>query len=210
MQSLEEKTLWQERWQSGHSGWDQGEAHPGLSLLIEHARREGALPKGGKFFSAGCGRAHSEAVLADWAYDVTAIDLSPTAIAEAEAIYGKRPGLVLKVADLFQLEPLEAKGYDAIFDRAMLCALAPETRAPYIEAMKARLKDKGLFCAILFRTVHSHSHPPYAIDEAEAFRLLAQDFVLCYAAALPGIPVPAAVKGEWICIWRLRGALDEN
>lgn len=206
MQSQDEKKLWQERWQKGRTGWDQGGAHPALSALIEHAKREGGLPEQGSFFSAGCGRAHSEATLANWGYRVRAVDLSEEAIAAAKASYGHLPALDLRQADLFRLETGEAKSYDAVYDRAMLCALSPETRPAYIDAMKARLKDRGLFCCILFRDLHSQSHPPYAIDEAEAWRLLAQDFVLCYAAATREVPVPAAIKEEWISVWRLRGA----
>ncbi|MBC7532239.1 MAG: methyltransferase domain-containing protein [Oligoflexus sp.] len=206
MQSQEEKKLWQERWQKGMTGWDQGAPHPSLFAVVEHAKLEGGLPGDARFFSAGCGRAHSEAALAEWGYHVRAIDLSEEAIREAQSIYGKLPNLELKVADLFQLETTEAKSYDAIYDRAMLCALPPESRRLYIDAMKARLKDLGLFCCILFRDLHTLSHPPYAVDEAEAFRLLGKDFVLCYAAAVPAAPIPAAVKEEWISIWRVRGA----
>ncbi len=206
MQSQDEKKLWQQRWHKGTTGWDQGGPHPALFALVEHAQREGGLPSDASIFSAGCGRAHSEAALAEWGYRVRAIDLSEEAIAEARAIYAKVPNLELKTADLFQLEPGEAQSYDAIYDRAMLCALPPESRTLYVDAMKARLKDLGLFCCILFRDLDTTFHPPYAIDEAEAFRVLGKDFVLCYAAAIPAAPVPAVVKEEWISIWRLRGA----
>lgn len=206
MQSQEEKKLWQERWQMGATAWDQGGPHPGLFALVEHAKREGGLPPEAAFFSAGCGRGHCEAALAEWGYHVRAVDLSEAAIREARTLYGKRPRLDLKIADLFQLETGEAKHYDAIFDRAMLCALAPDSQEAYVEAVKARLKDLGLFCCILFRHLQTTSHPPYAIDEEAALRLLGKDFVLCYAAAIPPAPTPAVVKEEWISIWRLRGA----
>jgi len=207
VQSQDEKNLWQERWQKGQTGWDQGGAHPGLRLLIAHARREGALPEQARFYSAGCGSAHSEAELARQGYRVKAVDVSPSAIKKAKELYGDRTGLELSHSDLFRIEECDIKSYDAIYDRAMLCALAPENRPAYIEAMKARLGAGGLFCAILFRAVKVQFHPPYPVDEQEVWRLLSKDFVLCYAATLPGTPVPAGIKEEWICIWRLRGAL---
>ncbi|RZA14835.1 MAG: methyltransferase domain-containing protein [Proteobacteria bacterium] len=206
VQSQEEKLLWQERWTKGQTGWDQGKAHPGLSLLLEHARREGGLADKGAFYSAGCGRAHSEAALARAGYRVRAVDLSYEAISEASKIYGDLPSLELKVEDLFKIDDAERQSYEAIFDRAMLCALPPEAREDYIAAMKARLKDGGPFCAILFRSLNIDTHPPYPIDETEAWRLLERDFVLAYAGTLPSVPVPAAIKEEWICVWRLRGA----
>jgi SAM-dependent methyltransferase len=205
VQSLEEKSLWQKRWLKGQTGWDQGGAHPALLQLVEHAKREAALPDEARFFSAGCGSAHSEAVLAQWGYKVRAIDLSEEAIAAARAIYGETPGLELMKSDLFEIQDAEVGTYDAIYDRAMLCALPAELRPDYIEAMKKRLKKGGLFCGILFRVVELEKGPPFAIDEGEAYRVLSQDFVLCYAAAIPAAPIPAVVREEWICVWRLRG-----
>ncbi|MBC7660616.1 MAG: methyltransferase domain-containing protein [Chitinophagaceae bacterium] len=206
MQSQEEKLLWQERWHKGQTGWDQGAAHPGLPLLVLHAHREGGLPDRAAFFSAGCGRAHNEAQLARLGHTVRALDLSEEAIAEARKIYGDCQGLELTIGDLFQIETGEAKAYDAIFDRAMLCALPPDARAVYLDAMRDRLKEGGLFCAILFRFVETKSNPPYSINEAEALALFGNDFVLCYAGSLPATPVPAFIKEEWISVWRLRGA----
>ncbi|RYZ53357.1 MAG: methyltransferase domain-containing protein [Proteobacteria bacterium] len=205
MQSPEEKSLWQKRWQKGQTGWDQGGAHPALLQLIQHAKREAALPEAARFFSAGCGAAHSEAVLAEWGHEVRAIDLSEEAIAAAKQMYGKVAGLELVKSDLFEIEDRELAAYDAIYDRAMLCALPAELRPDYIEAMKKRLKKGGLFCGILFRLVDVEKGPPFAVDEAEAYRVLHRDFVLCYAAAIPAAPVPAVVREEWICVWRLRG-----
>lgn len=205
MQELSEKQAWQDRWEQGLTGWDQGEAHPALAQLITHARREGGLADGAQIYSAGAGRAHSEAAWARVGYRVRAVDLSHEAIDQAQKIYGSIPTLELCVGDLFDIAAAERGAFDAIYDRAMLCALAPELRPAYIEAMKARLKVGGLFCAILFRAVSHESPPPYPVDESEAMRVLGADFKLCFAAAIPPAPKPPVVKEEWICIWRLRG-----
>ena len=205
MQELSEKQAWQDRWHKGLTGWDQGEAHPSLPKLIAHARREGGLVDGARFYSAGAGRAHSEAALAQAGYPVRAVELSREAIEEARDVYGSLPNLELLVGDLFDIPESERKAFDAVYDRAMLCALAPGARPGYIEAMKARLKDSGLFCAILFRQLTNEQGPPYPVDEAEAMRVLGKDFHLCFAAAIAPAPRPAVVIEEWICIWRLRG-----
>jgi hypothetical protein len=207
VQDREEKTAWQDRWQKGRTGWDQGGPHPALSLLVEHARREGGLREGARFYSPGSGRAHSEAALATQGYRVDAIDLSPLAIAQARSDYGHLPNLDLRVGDIFDIAEKEREVYDAVFDRAMLCALPPQVRSSYVEAMRSRLKAGGLFCGILFRSVEALSPPPYAVDEAEAMRLFANSFQLCFARAILPAPQPAAVKDEWICVWRKRGHL---
>lgn len=204
MQDLSEKLAWQERWSSGRTGWDQGGAHPSLGLLISHAKREGGLPDGGRFYSAGAGRAHSEAVLAQAGYQVRAIDLSAEAVDWARNAYASATGLELRIGDFFDIKEDERESFDAVYDRAMLCALGPGVREAYLASMKDRLKPGGLFCGILFRSVRG-SHPPYPVDEAEAMRLFHKDFQLCFASAIPAAPEPVGILEEWICVWRKRG-----
>lgn len=205
MQELSEKLAWQERWSSGRTGWDQGGAHPALRLLISHAKREGGLPEAASFYSAGAGRAHSEAVLAQVGYQVRAVDLSREAIDWARNAYSSVGGLELRVGDFFDIPDDERESFDAVYDRAMLCAVGPDVRPSYVKSMRDRLKPGGLFCGILFRKVKGESFPPYPVDEAEAMRLFAADFQLCFASAVPAAPQPAAILEEWICIWRKRG-----
>ncbi len=202
MQDSSEKKAWQQRWDAGLTGWDQGEAHPSLAKLLKHATREGSLPEGARIYSAGAGRAHSEAALARLGYVVKAVDLSDSAIQAAKSLYGEISGLHLAVGDFNDIPEDELASFDAIYDRAMLCALGPGIRLSYIEAMKKRLKPGGLFCSILFRRVEVEKSPPYAIDEKEAYRVLGGDFELVFAVAIPAAPKPAVVKEEWISIWR--------
>ncbi len=202
MQDSSEKKAWQARWDKGLTGWDQGEAHPSLSKLLYHAAREGALRDQARIYSAGAGRAHSEAAMAQLGYTVRAVDISEAAVESARSLYGQIATLELKQGDFNTIEADEKEAFDAIYDRAMLCALGPEIRLSYIQAMKERLKVGGLFCGILFRRVEVEKSPPYPIDEKEAFRVLGQDFDLVFAAAIPAAPKPAVVKEEWISIWR--------
>lgn len=205
MQDRDEKSAWQERWQKGRTGWDQGGPHPSLSRLIAHAEREGGLKPEARIYSAGAGRAHSEAALADRGYRVRAVDLSSDAIEWAKTHYADITSLELKTSDIFEIPDEEREAFDAIYDRAMLCALSPDVRPSYVSAMKARLKVGGLFCGILFRAVEVEKSPPYPVDEVEAMRLFHPDFQLCYAAAVPAAPEPQAIKEEWICVWRKKG-----
>jgi SAM-dependent methyltransferase len=194
---------WRERWLVGQTGWDQGRPHPELGRLLQQATREGRLPAGARLFSAGCGRAHNEAWLAEQGYQVDAVDAVPEAIAGARALYGEQPGLHLAVADVFAGNPTAAD-YDAVFDRAMLCAIQPEHRAAYVQKIADLLKPGGLFMAILFRRTRSPDGPPFAVDEVEAQRLFADQFDLCHASCCPPPPNPHNVLEEWLCIWRKR------
>ncbi|WP_176737006.1 methyltransferase domain-containing protein [Oligoflexus tunisiensis] len=194
---------WRERWLIGRTGWDQGRPHHELERLLQQATREGRLPAGARIFSAGCGRAHNEAWLAGQGYQVDAMDAVPEAIEGARALYATQSGLNLAVADVFAANA-PAAAYDAVFDRAMLCAIQPEHRATYIQRITSRLKPGGLVMAILFRRTRTPEGPPFAVDEAEAQRLFADQFDLCHASSCPPPPNPQNVLEEWLCIWRKR------
>lgn len=194
---------WRERWLVGQTGWDQGGPHSQLDRLLRHATQEGRLPAGARIFSAGCGRAHNEAWLAGQGYRVDAVDAVPEAIEGARALYGQVAGLNLQVSDVFAaVEPEPA--YDAVFDRAMLCAIEPRHRPTYIQAIHHKLKSDALVLAILFRRTRTPEGPPFAVNEEEAQRLLAEHFDLVHASLCPPPENPRNVLEEWLCIWRKR------
>ena len=194
---------WRERWLVGQTAWDQGQSHSQLPRLLQHAMQEGRLPLGARIFSAGCGRAHNEAWLAEQGFRLDAVDAVPEAIAEAQALYAERPGLTLAVADVFAADPA-AKTYEAVFDRAMLCALQPQHRRAYVQKVSEKLVPGGLFMGILFRKTRNPEGPPFAVNEDEAFRLFQADFDLCYVGDCPPLVNPRNVLEEWLCIWRKR------
>lgn len=204
MESREDKAIWQARWINGETRWDQGHEHPALRQLLLHAELEGQLRPGAAIYSGGCGRAHNEAFLARRGYRVKACDLVPEAIIEATSLYGELPSLELSCEDAFDLGPDEIESYEAVFDRAMLCAIQPENRALYLDAVTQRLEPDGLFMTILFRRVDKPQGPPFAVDEKLLFSLLEDRFELCWAAAGPPLPSESHVREEWLCIWRRR------
>lgn len=202
MQSQEEQSRWNERWRNDLTAWDQGGAHPELTNLLHHALREGNLKRDARIFSAGCGRAHSEAALARMGFSVLATDLVPEAIQAAERLYAGTPGLTLETADIFRYDPVGT--FDAVYDRAMLCALQPTDRQAYVQRIKRFMRDGSLFMGILFRKTVKPEGPPFAIDERDAWDLFGKDFTLCHAAPIALREVPRNVLEEWICIWKLR------
>lgn len=198
----EDINAWQSRWQSGQTRWDQGQEHPEVSRLIQHAALEGGLLPGAFVYSGGCGRAHSEAFLARQGYRVVATDLVPEAISAAKLLYGTEVSLTLRCEDVLEVRPEETGRYDAVFDRAMLCALQPQNRSTYLAGVAARLKKGGLFMSIPFRKVDKPEGPPFAIDELSLSALMSPLFELCWAQAAAAPPPGGHVQEEWLCIWR--------
>ncbi|MCX6130353.1 MAG: methyltransferase domain-containing protein [Proteobacteria bacterium] len=206
MSLWEASAPWRERWIEGRTAWDQGQEHPAMTDLLQHAQREAGLKPGSQIFSAGCGRAHNEAWLARQGYQVEAIDVVPEAIAAARLLYADVPKLRLAVQDVFSLETPNL-AFDAVFDRAMLCALQPEHRLAYLEKLSACLRPGGLFMSILFRAVKGPSGPPFAVNEFDAMHLLSPYFDLCFASPAPPLSEPQNVLEEWLCIWSKRGPI---
>lgn len=157
-------------WQEGKTGWDLNGPHPAFGELFEKACQMGPLLAGAKGFLPGCGRAHEGRWLAKRGYEVVCEDIVPEAIAQA-ALLGEQKGWTLRLGDARYVRPLEQGVFDFAFDRAVLCALAPEDRELYVKALVERLKPNGLIMGIFFTKVQAESPPPFAIPHDELLSL---------------------------------------
>jgi SAM-dependent methyltransferase len=181
------RAFWQGRWQAGQTGWDLGGPHPALASLIEEARDYGLIPEspaGVRVLEPGCGRAHNGAALAAAGFTVTALDAVDEAIAAARELYGERPGLTLEVGDALAVRDEWRGRFDVVFDRAMLCAIAPAQRRAYVQACFAHLRPGGVLLSLPFIETslgEGRSGPPFAIPMPELARLTAGGFALVTA-----------------------------
>ena len=210
--------FWQGRWQSGQTGWDQGSAHPLLATLVARALDAGALAERGaeatRILEPGAGRAHNGAALAAMGYQVTSFDGVAAAIDGAKALYADRPNLTLAVADALLEKPEWHGAFDAVFDRAMLCALPPESRRAYAAAAFAHLKAGGYFLSILFsKVVHDDGRlgPPFQVTMTELSHVMAPYFAVVTAAEFPVTVDNDRIKEETIVVMKRRArALVES
>lgn len=196
---------WAERWQAKRTGWDQGQAHPRLQQLMTMAHEQGQLPAHARIFEPGCGRAHNAMQLVRVGYAVKAVDFVPEAIEEAKKLYA-HPQLELVVEDVMKVPAGEKATFDAVFDRAMLCALGPDARPAYVKACAERLKSGGLFMGIIFGELDPafEGGPPFALSINELFKLLQDDFTICDAVTVTAAPSPSVVREEILIIARRR------
>ena len=199
---MEPKEPWEKRWALGHTDWDIGAAHPLCDEALDLAIKEGGLASGGHFLVPGCGRGHEVGYLSKRGFRADGIDFVPQAIREAQSLYGKFDGVRFSVEDVFQGNG--DRDYDGIIDRAMLCAIQPEARTSYIEAMGKRLRSGGLFIGLLFADLDSglNQGPPYKLDEREVSDLFLDQFDLVAWESHPNHATPSVVLKTWLCIWR--------
>ncbi len=204
-ENVNPQDAWAERWQTKRTGWDQGQGHPHRQRLLTMAREAGQLPDGARIFEPGCGRAHNAMEFVRDGYSVKAVDFVPEAIEEAKKLY-QHPRLELAVEDVMKVPPADKATFDAVFDRAMLCALGAADREKYIKACAERLKSGGLFMGIIFGALNPEyvGGPPFAIGIEELFKLLQDDFTICDAVTVPGTPQPPIILEEILIIARRR------
>src|ERR1043166_6789676 len=72
---------WDEYYQRGEVFWDKGAPAPALRQDLE---RHGVR---GRVLVPGCGRGHEVAVAVEHGLDATGLDIAPTGVAEARALY---------------------------------------------------------------------------------------------------------------------------
>lgn len=197
---------WRTRWLEGRTGWDLGGPHPYLTDLLAEAQSWRLLPQGARILEPGAGRAHNGAALARAGFAVTSFDMVPEAISAARELYADVPGLDLKVANALDL-PLAWRGaFAAVFDRAMLCALAEPNRSAYVRSMFDALTPGGLFMSLPFTVVEHEpggSGPPFAVPMSDLERLLSAGFALVHAEERPW-QGSGKVRCELVGLWRRR------
>lgn len=81
--------------------------------------------------------------------------------------------LTLVQADMFSVLPSELGTFDAVYDRAALIALEPQTREAYVQVCRSLCKPGAPTLLIGFEHGASVAGPPWAVDETEVRRLFA-------------------------------------
>ena len=155
---------WEARYRRQHLPWDRGEASPALSHWLDTR-----MPYPLRILVPGCGRGYEVVALAKRGFDVTAIDIAPSAI---RWLNRKLATVRLKAtvldADVTHWRP-EAP-FDAVYEQTCLCALAPETWPAYVDNLWHTLKPGGRLFAIFMQTDNTDG-PPWHCDLAAMRRL---------------------------------------
>lgn len=146
---------WDERYAEGSDRWTL-ERPPGIleQLITGYAEPRRVLVPG-----AG----HGIDALA-WArarHAVTALDFAPRAVASMRA-RARELGLELEALEAdVTAPPVGLRGrVDLVWEQTCLCALAPEQRRPYLEAMATILQPGGEMLALLWNH-GDEGGPPY-------------------------------------------------
>ncbi|MEZ5384974.1 MAG: methyltransferase domain-containing protein [Prosthecobacter sp.] len=161
-------TDWDQAYQENFTPWDKGVPSPPLA---EWAARN-TLP--GRVLVPGCGVGHDVAHLISLGIDATGLDISPTAISRARACYPQHATKFVE-ADLFAFEGQ----FDAVVEHTCLCALPPEWRVKYRDAVASLVKPGGLLVGVFFINPQmdpGETGPPFGISTDELSALFDEHF----------------------------------
>jgi SAM-dependent methyltransferase len=189
--------FWNERFETQFTPWDKGGVPLALQQFVAKAERPLAT------LIPGCGLGYEAAFLAQAGWDVTAIDFSPAAVANAKAVIGTWGKHVLE-ADFFQYQP--ALPLELIYERAFLCALPHAMRAQIVQRWANLLNVGGLLVGFFYvddAPEPSLKGPPFSISSGELHGLMSSYFELLEEAEVAD-SIPVFLGKERWQVWQRR------
>jgi len=190
-------TDWNQAYQENFTPWDKGQPSP---PLVEWLASNTLV---GRVLVPGCGVGHDVAHLVSLGIDAYGLDIAPTAVARAKE---RHPQLAERVvcADLFEFRGQ----YDAIVEHTCLCALPPEWRIKYRDAVAALLKPGGLLVGVFFINPEmdpGETGPPFGISMDELATLFAPRFQVV-ESHVPMVAHPGREGRECLRVLKLTAA----
>ena len=188
---------WEEIYQKGEVFWNKGEASPPMKQYLERH------PVRGRALVPGCGHGHEVALAVEHGLDAIGLDIAPTGVAEARALYPKLAERFV-VGDLFN-PPAELRGaFDVVLEHTCLSGLHPSLRADYRRGIDLTLKRGGLLIGVWFIEPDldpGDEGPPFRLSVPDLTALFAQDYEVV-EDYVPDVSFPTRVKQERIRVLR--------
>lgn len=128
-----------------YTGWNKGtEAIEELSLTWEPLRQKQSFPQRGRLLEVGCGAGNLSLYFAKAGYEVTGVDIAPTAIQWAKENAAKA-GVTAEfiLGDVLTLAYLADESFDLVIDGYCFHCIIGRDRARFLQAIHRVLKPGG-------------------------------------------------------------------
>jgi len=163
---------WDEIYRKGEVFWNKGAPSPPLMQYLERH------PTRGRTLVPGCGHGHEVALAVAHGLDAIGLDIAPTGIAEARALY---PQLAERfvVGDLFNPAPELRGAFDVLLEHTCLSGLPPSLRPDYRRGIDLTLKPGGLLIGVWFINPDldpGEEGPPYPLSVPDLTALFADGY----------------------------------
>lgn len=184
METVLDKTFWDNRWQAGETGWDLGQVSPPLKAYADQLNDKNIA-----ILIPGCGSGYEGEYLVQQGFtNVTIIDISPTAVQAMKNRLSNDVSQHLQVVqgDFFAIN----MQYDLVLEQTFFCALEPFMRKDYVKKMSEIIKPGGKLVGLLFNREFEKQGPPFGGSSEEYRELFSPYFVInkmenCYNSAAP-------------------------
>lgn len=163
---------WDQCYQRGEVFWDKGAPSlPMKQYLSRHAVR-------GRALVPGCGRGHEVALAVEHGLDAVGLDIAPTGVAEARALYPRLAERFV-VGDLFN-PPAEMRGaFDVVLEHTCMSALPPSLRGDYRRGIDLTLRPGGLLIGVWYidpALDPGEEGPPFPFSVSDLSALFAEGY----------------------------------
>jgi ubiquinone/menaquinone biosynthesis C-methylase UbiE len=151
--------------------WDDRQANPHLTEWAKTAVERGVAGPGRRTLVVGCGLCDDPGFLASLGCEVTAFDVSPTAVAEARRRF-PASAVDYQVADLLEPPPGWAGAFDLVAEIYTVQALYGQARVAAIAALAGLVAPTGTLLVIARATddpdpVRDPAMMPWALTRRE-------------------------------------------
>lgn len=167
---------WDERYRKGDTFWNKGAPSPPMRQYLERH------PVRGRALVPGSGHGHEVALAVEHGLDAVGLDIAPTGVAEAQALYPQLAGRFV-VGDLFD-PPAPMRGaFDLVLEHTCMSALPPALRADYRRGIDLVLRPGGLLIGVWFINPHldpGEEGPPFAFGVPDLTALFAEGFEIVH------------------------------
>lgn len=156
-------TDWEQCYVEGQTPWNKGLPSPPMKEWVLSNQ------PAGRALVPGCGLGHDLLMLVEHGVDALGLDISPTAMALAKETH---PALADRfvLGDLFAT-PADWQGsFDFVFEHTCLCALPPDWRPRYEQAVYSLLKPGALLVGVWYINPDmdpGESGPPFGMPVPE-------------------------------------------
>jgi SAM-dependent methyltransferase len=134
---------WDAAYRTGQVFWDRAAPSPPMRQYLERH------PVQGRALVPGCGRGHEVALAVEMGLDATGLDIAPTGLKEARALYPRLASRFV-LGDLFD-PPAALRGtFDVVLEHTCMSALPPALRSSYRRGIDLLLKPGGLLIGVWY------------------------------------------------------------
>lgn len=180
--------FWQTRFVDRATPWDRGTANPQLenwirSGVLQPSANARQRTSGGedthvtRVLVPGCGSGHEVSLLAEWGFDVTAVDFAPAALEQTRnrlrRLVQSHDAKEMLRAELVEHNVLDydpGAQFDAIYEQACLCSIYPDHWTRYARNLARWLRPGGRLFALFVQMIRPGAGhgviegPPYHCD----------------------------------------------